>query len=499
MKKIHSDFETLDLMIRSSDAVNAKKYFFSLVEKYKHRDSAVILGSYARRLRMPQVGLEILRPYVRPTVKNYIEANEGETAEYSGSLLLAGLITEGLQLLADIKNPNRYPKIFLIQALSHISRWDYQSAYFPLQQMLNSFDMEISDHDRIVASVNLAEVFIFLHQPHEAEKLINILIKEVKKQNLVFTYSKCLELLAECEFHFGSLTTAKKLILRSMTEVKDTSSPGYFFKSKLLAMIESSMYPENNNYQLNFKHKITEAMNLGHFESVRDLWINWGRIYKNEKILEQSLYGTSLEGFSAFYERKYSLESKKMKQNLIFHHPIVVNVCCDETYLKTFSENQTSISKNVQSLTTSVQLMIYHLSKDIFRPPTIYDLFNLQYGGEYFSKDTSLNKTQQMIYRVRASIVEENLPFDLLCVKGRYFLKSKIKNKTIKFELNTEEAFELQVRGKFGTQEFSRKSLKSLFIDLSLRTINREIDSMLKKNIISKVGSYKKTRYVFAD
>src|SRR4051794_20375252 len=108
-------FEEIDSRIRAGKTLQASKAVADLSRETLAREERIQLARLARRSFVPQIGIRLLSPVVRPGARSVEIANNDEKLEFAACLVWIGALQEALILLDEL-DPTLHPEADLFRA-----------------------------------------------------------------------------------------------------------------------------------------------------------------------------------------------------------------------------------------------------------------------------------------------------------------------------------------------------------------------------------------------
>ncbi len=506
MKNLQKELAAIDEQIKASALSEARESLKLLCEHKIERKFITELANLLRRSQLPKVALKILKPYVHPRSRHYLTPTNSEKSEYAASLISMRLTNEALHLLSQITNPFEYPKTLLIESSAYQAKWDYINCYKTLQFMINSKSEIFSEHDIIIAKVNFADCLLHLNNFPAAIKLLEELCHTTMNKSLFFTHGKCLEIMSRIYLYQGQFSKAEIAIKKALTFYHDKNSFEHFLARKQLLIIKWHKDTKANTKikSKKFHSLCTESINKNYHESLRDLWIEWSKINKRDDVMNFIMTGSPYEGIKNFFNFQASLKPED-KFTFIILSQFPFELSNDKNRLTNYNieniYNSSLSQKKIYGLkaTKSIITLLKSLSNDFFRPKSIYDIINDQKNDHHKAFNIStINLAHQNILRLRRWIKQHQLPISLICKNKSYYLKANRNFGSISLEISKKEEFVDILRNTFSDKPFKKADIVNAIANYSPRTINRELEQILKNtDLLVRHGRFKNTYYQF--
>ena len=472
----------------TSGQVTEARHLLQAVEVTKvPRNKVCAVAQLAKRAGLSDLALKLIKPYVRSHNK-LIEPTPTECLDYATALVSVGGAEEAVELLSRKEVLAHDPKAHLYLAFAWFARWDYRSALKPLQEYLSRTDEGSYQH--AIGQVNYSAALINLELYEEAEKILLKLIPEFQSQNYSILSGNCRELLAQIYFRLNKTAEARRLLEEALP-LLGGKMPDTLFVNKWLALIALKDNPGSTEAQRVFEDIRSQAVEIHHWESVRDLDFHSAMITSKLDILKRVYFGTPLNHYREQLLNKYP----NIRQGGTLRH------------LEPGSEESNVISleelfKGEKPLFKPGSLnhnMFHLLLADFYRPIRVGTLFEKLYPGEYFDPDHSAQKVKMQISRLRKSL--KPFGIEITEMNGKGYMLTSQKGVCLKyaqlFDLNPENKSQLHlevIQEKFHDRPFTCSEFARL-MGVNDRTALRWLTELIEGNQILKSGARKGVRY----
>lgn len=409
----------MDQWIRQGQSSLAKTELSNLLEKKIKipRSLAVDFSNIARRLSQHYLSLQIMRPYIHPTVPLHPPASATEQAVYAGALAKIGAAAEAWRMLETL-DPSPNPEIYFHKSTIHFQRWEYSKAIPLLKKYIQH--KAISEYERLVGKVNLAAAFVIERKSTQASHLLLELLELTGQQNLKLLYGNVLELFAQLEIACRNFSQAETYLQLAHQGLAETSSLSEFFIRKWLTILALQKQAQPGPVFIdNLRNIRQEALERRHWESVRECDFYLSLVLKDKDIFCHVYFGTPF--------LKYR---QKMKAQVNFSVTLPATYCWqvgllpDPKNLRIFDmekakEVKTNISLPVGGV---LHLALNILCTDFYRPVSETSFFAHLFPDEYFNPENSPARVSQVIHRLRSWFVEAQIPLDVEVSQREYRL-----------------------------------------------------------------------------
>ena len=350
----------IDTLIRMGRGSEALPIFHTMLSKLPPRDLVASVARLAWRIGDPISGIRLLGPYVRPKARTRVSATQQEKAEYAACLIRFGIRNEALFILAEVDR-NKVPSVLLYTAFALISRWDYRQAIPLLTHYLKL--PHIDPYNRFVAKTNLAAALVYEREFPKADFLLRDITYELslRRHNLLLGF--IWELSAVHLIYQSKFSEAERFLDRAAHLLKETTTLGEFFVRKWKTILAIMRDGTGENFEA-LNQIRTEAVKLGHWETLRDC-DRFEAIRKKDRNLFLRLYfGTPFESFRERLIRDFGNVAKI---------PETYDWRLGRMRRKTPILDLSDSSLDTQGLKSGQRLhrLLISLSRDFYRPRTV--------------------------------------------------------------------------------------------------------------------------------
>ena len=492
-----SDFNKLERCIRSGTIFRASKLLKLLLHKRPTRKQKLNLATISRRVHLPQIGLRLLKSFVRPAVntKNIVTPFPEEVLEYCHCLIAINIIPEALELLESIDGKN-LPQKLLTQAFAHIKCWQYDQAV-PYLRDYCAFS-SINDYQKLVGYTNLAQALVHEKNLDEGQELLDRLIPWAKADGHKLILTALYEFQIEHAINFKRWDLAEKFLGLSSL-VKRNSSLERMYFSKIHAMLR--LYKNRDRASLeNILRVQAFAEKLGSWETIRDCDYHLALVNNNRDLFCKLWFGTPFDHY----------RNNLLKRRTWHEHEIP-----DFFVYRLGKGRKRPISVDVENGTNDIaplclkeghvpQRLLETLLTDLYKPLTVSFIHTQLFPGRHYNVFSSPNTVYQAMNRLRLFFRESGLPLEMAENNGFFRLTSqapvylKIPNPRRRFvtprvKKRDREFIEL-CRKTWGNERFRAHEVAKK-LDISQNTAIKWLMKGIKAGEISRIGGGRSTFY----
>lgn len=489
----------IDGLIKSGQIRLAKSKIEELSLSKVPRVLKVDFADLARRVQAEYWGLRLLHQIIHPDTPIHPAVTDREITVYAGLLIRIGAFEESEKWLNQIKDQFSY-QMLLFKSHLAIYQWDYRSAKKILNTILEN--CVIDKYQQAVCKLNLISSFIFLEEYKSALRHLNYLMHDCDQNNWTLLKSNAHELYAQIAIFQNKWDQAHHHLSLAYPNGKDKNKYSLFAeKWKLVCDLrQNCKNPEKLKELLTHGQSLKEmALNEKSWEVVRDIDFHISQVTGESQYLTKLYFGTPF------------LEYKKRIQGLLKKSGIKI----PQVFVYEFSEKpsdrifnlQIGREKNGPSLKPgqSLHRLFVALSRDLYKPVSLGELFNTLYPGEYFNPESSPERIYFAIRKLRHWLSSKKIPLKIVVVKKRFSLKPE-GSYAFEYTLdrrqqnNFKNNFEVlvdQLKTHWPYQSFSKKKA-SEFLNISPSQTFSVINFALSQNKLFKSGSGRSVLYRFS-
>jgi len=504
----------VDELIKSNETDAALELLERLATTDVPREYRVEMAALSRRLRAPDLGLRLLHPFIRPVFPLRIPATPAETAEYGALLYRSGALDEAQKVLATI-TPEQFPKVRLYSAFICQTKWEYAAAIPLFEAFLAS--IPAGDYDALIAEVNLVACEIFCEQ-HRADvpaserfavplSRLERLLAETKKRGLALLEMNCLELSAQIAVRQKRFDDAERFLSGASHPGGQHSLDAFFVEkwTAILKMERHNCAPEEQE-----RRRLREkAEKLGHWESVRDLDLQFGLYGRDLQLLEKTYVGTPFAAYGKHVERLYEIRfGEPFPVPNSFQWNLDGSVGNPVTLDLTHGKNSTS--KVTLKPNQVPHRLLLALTQDFYRPQRLAELHAFVFPNDFYSPESSPGRVHQSIFRLKEFFVAAKIPLFIDERKGFFALKT---NSPVPVKITVRRCIEetalpeahpriLAALNKLPArlrQRAFKASELAQTLKLPKRTVNRYLADAVRVQILERRGRGLRTEYAFPE
>ncbi len=492
----------LDHSIRTGDIQSVRQALQGLTAGKIPRPLIADFADLARRVRMEDWGLRLLRPIVRAPDIQKVVATAQELTVYAGLLIKLGALPEAQSILENLPSKND-PVVLNLMSQIFILQWNYRQAALHLQKILKHAKTDA--YQKCVAQVNLAGALLFLQKTAEVQNALDEVFETCRVHQWDLLNGNALELAAQLAYLQRDKEKAKHFLDQASQRVGQHSHYSFFIEKwrALAELIDLKAGTPEADFVLAKIEKLrAKAISLNSWESVRDLDYHVGVFLNHEYLLLNVYFGTP---YTSYRER---IEGILIGKNLEI----------PDSYFRKLTE---APAERVLCLETGSEIgapleqplkpgqMLYRLlnilAKDFYRPLGLGELFSSLFPGEYFNPDASGARVSHAINKFRQWTKLNHVPLDVQVESNRYSLiaTGPYALQIFRDMRNASElagaGFETQIqmlKKKWPYQSFSAKKA-AIELGISVTSTNNLLKKAVEQKQVYKSGSGRSTLYHF--
>lgn len=516
IENISDKIKLWDLMIRQGESALVRKELqiklATGLRSTDHRGNLVEIAVLCRRCGMPEQGVRLLHPLIRPKVRSSTAATDAERLEYGASLVQIGVEREGTELLKTV-NPQKHPKALLFLGFSKITRWEYLEAIPLFEKFINHSG--ISTYDRDIGRVNLLTSLVAVDQFEKADRLASDLLRELDPTKQRLLYSNVLGSCAEMHLSKKDWRLARHFLKKTENLQQKANSFDVLIAQKWDAVLKLKRHGWGRHTQLKMSQLRQKGLESRSWEIVRDCDYQIAREKNDLELLKHVFYGTPFEA----YRKRISSES--YFDRIIWEPTYLWHLgrnstarTCEKTQFPILDVINGQFKKTQARLKAGQvkQRLLQLLSSDFYQPFGLDAIFDSLFPNTYFNPTSSPVLVHQALFRLRRWLEQNQIPLKIDEQQGRYclipmadialkvYLPDEQKYFESKIPLDRSKA--LQLKDYFAKltmnlnegESFSRVQLASL-LDVSDRTAGRFIQFARELGLIERIHHGPATRY----
>jgi len=488
-KNKDQNYQQMDELIQRGQLNEAKRLFLEWIDSPLERKQKMEAAEIARRLSLPEWGVKILHPIVRPSEKKPIEATSREKTEYAANLMRIGLVREARTLLTDQSSktsPSIRSQNTFFLGLLEMREWNYDAAILHFKNLIehSRTDHEITPYRLLLANLNLAFSMIWCDQHLEATEILQKLQEQTKNTSFRLIYINTHELMASALLGLKRYDSALKQILaaRELYGPNDDTFDSLLIERTRLCIHLAAGLENPKAVKKEFERIAVVAREKHFYDLYRDLDFKWGFYADDSKALRK-----------VYSESPFPFLKKKIeglgKINLSVP----------------FETSRIHLDAILDPTSLTFRLM-QALAMDSYRPATIGSLFSNLFVDELFFPRSSRMRVHQVLFRLRKQLSDAGLAkkIRILERKSRFWVEVE-SGRSLHFSSaiapSKKAAQHQQLLAALQTLDsagvgVSVKTLSEYF-DLPLRSIQHRV-KMAKEDGVVEVRGAARATLIFA-
>ena len=458
--------DKIDLLIRQGNLAPARR----LLDQIHPNELPVLdFARFYRRLGLFSKGLQILRPLLFLNEEVRKDAPREVLIEYAAHLSQLGLTREAKLHLAPLFGGTSYEQE-LANAFIHIKEWNFSAAKKHLFQALSASH---NDYEEKVANSNILNCLLGEFNFKEAisfgEALINSLDSE--KNRLLLGWAELG--VAQAHFHLHAEKSFDHYLQRSLKHLDlDTLAV-----TQWITLGECAFRPTPRALRkLAALHD--HAIQLGDWETLRDLTLYHFHLNRDSKTLEKLWWGSSTDFHQKRIEfwLKKTIEPKQLIWNAKEMTGITLQTKVTKKKPKTLNLDDAPHAFKLGQIPHRLLLAV---TSDWFKPQTVPELFNHLFPERHYHPVHSPDLVYQAVRRLNAHFKQKQISLELISKQHRYFLHatgSTLFKKEIQLEPENHDPFLIQWRRLIGEQSVSTEELAYHF-EKTVRWVQLQINT----------------------
>ena len=474
-----------DADIRQGRAHRVSQRLASLTSGNVPRDWRQPIASVCRRAGLLTLGLRMLAPVVRgETVA--VQPTVVERAEYGALLMRSGATREALAILQGI-DPAKCPDSLLYRAFAHFSRWEYGPAIPFIREYMKT---PANAYMALVAKVNLAAALVAVEKIDEAFVTINECVDAAKAGGHSRLLGNCLELRSQTRIvgTHRDLELARRDLETALPLFNGERTTDELYVRKWMAVI-ASIEEKSREPLVKFKQL---AFERNDWENVRDAEFHALRAEFRSGDFAHLYFGSPNPIYRARLEREFGGAPKS--GSYLVGRP-------DAPCLDVATGEIEGLAKGELNAGKRFHRVIDVLSRDLYRPLSVPELFAELCPDEYFCAFTSANRVHQSLRRLRGWLQENEIPLQVEQCDGRYSLKVagefSLRLSLERPQISGNALVLARLRESFNESGFAFGEAKKE-TGLPETSLRRVLQWAVEKGALDRAGAGAATRYKFA-
>lgn len=402
MTSIDQFITECDSALRGGNVDQARARVLVLAAGELHRDHLPRVANLCRRVDLPLLGLKLLAPVVGVRKRNWKTARAGEVCEYAALLQKCGATREALWLLERVDSAEA-PEVHLHRAYCHFRNWDSVSAHEALQHFLSS---DLSPYLQAIGSVNLAAALVGQGRRQEARELINEHLELAQGNGFYRLQANMLEIRSQTHVEDRDFKSAHLDLEAAADLCRNNMGVEKLFVQKwqaVLAAVELGQTEKLRLYR-------ADAVGLKHWESVREADRYLLRVEFERERFDHLYFGSAAPIYRENLKREHT--SVKIAPHYLFGQ--------GEGPILNLDTLALASPLKLSHPSSKVSSLLHILCSDFYRPFSVGQIFSELFRGENFDFVNSYHRVQQMIYRLRNWLEQNELPVAIREVDSMY-------------------------------------------------------------------------------
>lgn len=481
-------FEEIESLIKSAKWEAAQKRLIALRKKRFPKTNVLDFSKLCRRANLPDVGLSVLRPFVKPSLYDHLTSNDLYRAEYAANLISVGACSEAGKLLSSI-NLEKNPEVRFFKAGLHLREWDFSSAA-PLYQAYIK-GLESNTYQKAVANLNLAMCLIFEERYEEATSCINDVLVTDASVMTPLLKGNAYRMFGALEFQRGNYPFALMNFQRAYSIFSDSAGLERFNIRKWIALCSYFSSSGSELAKIAVDGIKQEAIIRNNPESVRDIDYQIACFHKDEKTLLKLYFGTPFEGFK---ERL----TKRFPDLLITKEYFWEMNGGGEKSPYVFDMTKLKIKPG-----QSAYRLLGALQSDFYRSFSVVEVFEKTFPDEHYSLASSKFRVYNVVKILREIFKKGRVPLLISTVDSKYSLEAvgpvTVVCRDSRFGSASSEEHRInKLRQEFKEKQFNAVDVAEL-LDVSRRSANILLREALDNGSLCKQGKGSATKYYFPE
>lgn len=477
-----------DRLIKNAQGVFAKKNIRKINWSQVTEGVRYDILDIARRLQMPFLIIKNLYRDIRVLPKSIDEVLPQYVMIYASSLAKIGAFQEAWSLFEVIKSRKEIqPLIHLHMGMALVSQWNYAQASIYFEKYLAS--PALTDYQKLIGQINFVSCLVVNGELERAKKILQVFDDLEKTYPLLFLNSR--ELLLQIYSNEQSFEKAILLCQQVKDNINFVSSGLYYhFIRKWELINDSRLHGRLSPDWIKFQNSAKEN---NEFEIVRDLDFFRVLIDRDEKLLMKLYLGTPFEIYKKRIINVFRLTATDKFEYLIeFEGRKRKKVTIIDANEELLYDGQ-----KIKILPKKAGQLIRCLTKDIYRPIYLGDLFGSIYQGEYFNPFSSPKRLEKLIQRVQIYFENNQINFKVVSKAKTYWLNLNADIKILISEKNIRSDFTVLKNWiqQNGLKKFTRNQLQKE-LKSSKAQVNRMIAKLIDDGKLKRRGRGRSTFYL---
>lgn len=472
-----NQLELWDQLIKEGQIQLVRKQCRKLNHKRIPRNLLLDYAQIARRVGAPDLIVFWYNPLIRTDRLLEIGATTAEKAIYALGLLRLGSFQEAFEILNTLDPRDDY-QIYFYRASLFIEQWNYKKAIPQLRKYIH--DQRTPAYSKLVGRLNLCASLVALGRLKIARVEIDQLMKTLQRasahQRII---GNLFEIQAQLHFLLKNYTAALNDLETASTHLKyDEKSLLFVHKWRAFIGLQSAEISDENISAVRRVRSQAEA--LKDWQTVRECDLQIALTQKNPELLQLVFWGTF---FPAYKSR--ILELVRFPMNV-----------GDNFVWRRSMNSMGSVPINLYKCPSPALRHLFHaLTKELYRPLRLNELFGAVYPQEYFNPRTGPAKLHRLIGRARQWLRHMGYPIEITSFGNSFRLNvpdgvSLFLSKDLPEQAPPNIPPSLSGRGRFTAAEFAAAS------GLSPRTARRRLIQLIDCGQLLALRRGPRTQYI---
>lgn len=485
---IINELKEIEALIQSARGAEAQARLLDLHKKRISKEHACEIAMLARRVGIPELGVRLLYPIVRPEGKRLREASNEDRVEYAAGLIRMEALNEAEEILKAIPKGKVQDAPFF-QAIICLKRWDYAEASRFLRTFLEQ--KGLTPYQIAVGKLNLGMALAYENHLTEAKSILAEVLEDSSAKRFDLLHANALRYLGNLELNRQNLDVGLSYFEQSSKLLQNSPGLDQYFSRKWCALAKYLIDPKSESILEELENVREEAVKRSHWESVRDIDLHVAQAKNDQALFTHLYFGTANPKYRDKVMQKWSPVSVPDKYAWELGKNPIAEI--------DIAQEQPSPNGGVLKSGQAMHKLYKVLLSDFYRPFFILELFEKIFTGEYYSPGVSEFRVHQTIKRLRQWFEKNAIPLTIVHEEKAYRL-APVKACSIIVhsdrEIKSSVDYRLQlIREKIG-DEFSVKEIVPL-IKVTRRRAVEIVRTAVETGILTSSGAKSKTRYRF--
>jgi len=455
------------------------------------RQAAARTAELAHRSGAPDLGIRVLRPYIRPETRRFTAPTSAEILHYAVCLTRVGAIQEAIELFGTL-GPDGHPDAALYSTFALVDRWDYAPAIPLLRRYLAS---ALGPYQTWVGRINLASALIYEGDVATARAEIDTVLREADASVHRLVRGKALQLMAAVCLDGRDLSGAGRALDEAQALLSTTDTLDALFIRKWRAFLDCLREGWSDASRARLNDIRQQGAAAGHWETERDCDRFEAIERKDEALLLKLWFGTPYPSYRA---RLISGFGRPVLLPRGYDH--AVGGAGRPAGRYDVARGTATGAKEALKEGQLPHRLLATLASDFYRPFRIAALHAALHPGNHYNPASAPARVHAAVQRTRGWLDAGAVPLLVTEESGFYHLAAT-RPWTIHLTATTPTAS----RSGALLEKLRKQAGESIFtasdatrgLDLPYRTVMRVLESGLKEGAIERTGKARSVRYRF--